>query len=492
MSIMRKVRVYGKTALPFFFLAFISGGCPAGEGVDSSPEICTTYASPYEMNVNDSTTIFCIAIDADQSPGGCSGVGSEDVQRLTYQWSCTGGSMASDTTVSPEVKWYAPADTGTYYIKVSVSDESHIVEDSTYVQVYQGVNFLNGDVKGTLPEGLYIVNGAIWVQPSDSLAIAPGTVLRFDNYNNSTNTMAGNLCLMDIYGKLTAEGNETDSIYFISNVWQEKEVMIRFYNAVEGSALRYCNFLYENLYAEINNSDVTVENCYFGEGGCGMQLRNCNSIVENCRFSNLDDYAISIYEYYHYGPAQDYIQILNCRIYNNSGGINCSLDARPTIKNCIIAGSEDVGLKFYESGAAAILNNTIYQNGFNTNAISIENSEPEFTNNLIYHYGQGNSAVYIKDSPSVSEFNYNCVYCNWENVFSGEYPDNWGILCGVNANGDSCDVGNNIYMNPLLQEPPFDQGFNLTASSPCIDAGNPAWTDADGTVSDMGAVYFPH
>ncbi|MFQ6104118.1 MAG: hypothetical protein ACE5OP_07470 [Candidatus Glassbacteria bacterium] len=45
-------------------------------------------------------------------------------------------------------------------------------------------------------------------------------------------------------------------------------------------------------------------------------------------------------------------------------------------------------------------------------------------------------------------------------------------------------------MDPLLVNPVgFD--FGLSENSPCIDAGNPAEQDPDGTRSDMGSWHFP-
>ena len=46
----------------------------------------------------------------------------------------------------------------------------------------------------------------------------------------------------------------------------------------------------------------------------------------------------------------------------------------------------------------------------------------------------------------------------------------------------------------LSENPLFIDYTNLIYSydenSPCIDAGNPNYTDPDGTISDIGAIYF--
>ncbi len=77
--------------------------------------------------------------------------------------------------------------------------------------------------------------------------------------------------------------------------------------------------------------------------------------------------------------------------------------------------------------------------------------------------------------------------------------NNPGLIFNSDIEGgeDSLIVGNdfewgdgNLNEDPLFADP--DEGdYNLTADSPCIDAGDPnADLDPDGTRSDMGAFYF--
>ncbi len=65
-----------------------------------------------------------------------------------------------------------------------------------------------------------------------------------------------------------------------------------------------------------------------------------------------------------------------------------------------------------------------------------------------------------------------------------------GVITTTNANGDSCDMFYNIYLDPQFVYP--DTGnYNLQSTSPCIDAGDPnSPFDPDSTVADIGAFYF--
>jgi hypothetical protein len=75
-------------------------------------------------------------------------------------------------------------------------------------------------------------------------------------------------------------------------------------------------------------------------------------------------------------------------------------------------------------------------------------------------------------------------------MFSGNIPSGLGQFTTTNANGDSCDVYKNIYLDPLFTNP-WNNDFHLQATSPCIDAGDPnSPLDPDNSISDMGAFYY--
>jgi hypothetical protein len=74
--------------------------------------------------------------------------------------------------------------------------------------------------------------------------------------------------------------------------------------------------------------------------------------------------------------------------------------------------------------------------------------------------------------------------------FAGNPPAGLGELVQTNYNGDSCDVYYNILMDPLFEDFPSGN-YHLVDSSPCIDAGDPAFVlDPDSTITDMGVYWY--
>ena len=169
---------------------------------------------------------------------------------------------------------------------------------------------ISGDLSGSLGPGDFVVVGDCNIPAGDSLSVAAGTSFLFSGHYT-----------INVYGKLTAEGTETDSIKFIRQFPLEAHRWggIRFYpTASSGSKLDYCvidnckntgpvkggglyieglgfpikNTLISNCYTEAegggiyaeNNSSFTIDHCMivnnradnYSNGG-GIQLRNCVS-----------------------------------------------------------------------------------------------------------------------------------------------------------------------------------------------------------------------
>jgi parallel beta-helix repeat protein len=194
------------------------------------------------------------------------------------------------------------------------------------------------------------------------------------------------------------------------------------------------------------NSSPTIEYCLIKNNdanhkGGGIQLENnANPIIRYCTIiENIADFGAGVCCY---GTDPE---IVNCTIYNNEalygGGICCLSSAAPVIKNTILAGTA--------SG-----------------------------------YG-----IYSMSSPDVS-ISFCDFYDNLNGHTLGNTPSGFGTLVDVNANGDSCDTYQNIFLDPMLVDP-AGYDFNLLEDSPCIDAGDPTSPlDPDNTIADIGAFYY--
>ena len=108
-------------------------------------------------------------------------------------------------------------------------------------------------------------------------------------------------------------------------------------------------------------------------------------------------------------------------------------------------------------------------------------------NSVFYRIAGGGAIYAISSSISIDYCDFNA---NNGGNFNGILPGGLGILSGVNANGDSCDIYHNIFSDPLFVGANAGN-YHLQAGSPCIDAGDPSSPlDPDSTVADIGALYF--
>ena len=194
--------------------------------------------------------------------------------------------------------------------------------------------------------------------------------------------------------------------------------------------------------------------------------------------------------------------IRNCIFEFNNVGICCKGESSSKIYNCIIAHNVTTGIR-------------------------IQKANPSIVNNLIV-FNSGNGLW--SDNLSQVEIEYNCIFGNTDENFSGCNPE-LGIIKQVNKNKDSTDFAHNLYSNPVFAGSPADSTalehdvtlqtdksrvkdttiakifqetltdssaikwmaknytrYSLSKYSPCINAGNPKkqFKDMDGSRNDMG------
>jgi len=215
---------------------------------------------------------------------------------------------------------------------------------------------------------------------------------------------------------------------------------------------------------------------------CGIKVDFGSPIIRKNEISFCDHSEIEP----HVGGG---IQLMNSNdvvidsnvIHNNwanvSGGIHTDGCSNVRVERNLIYSNDCVyvsGIKIDRGSNFVIINNTLVDNSasdrlgvilfWDSNDISIINNICAFNNEWgIYSWGSS----------------YNIVV-----DFNDTYENSPGNINGIEPGPGS------IYTNPMFVDI-YNNNYQLTAGSPCINAGNPdSPLDPDGTIADIGALYF--
>ena len=235
-------------------------------------------------------------------------------------------------------------------------------------------------------------------------------------------------------------------------------------------------------------ANPTIVNCYISDDSqMGIAcIDSSNPEIINCTISGNTLQGILC-------DNRSNATIINSNIYGNMhGGITCLNSSNPIIDHCIIHrnfANEGGGI-LCNSSNPNIINSTIVGNSviYQGGAICSYYSDLVVLNSIIA-YNNGDGGCFIYNSPNAS-LQFNDFFNNEGGNFTGTPPTNLGVINSVNANGDSCDIFSNIFLEPQMVNP--DSGdYHLQSTSPCIDAGDPASPlDPDSTIADIGAFFF--
>ncbi|MCK4357251.1 MAG: right-handed parallel beta-helix repeat-containing protein, partial [Candidatus Cloacimonetes bacterium] len=184
---------------------------------------------------------------------------------------------------------------------------------------------------------------------------------------------------------------------------------------------------------------------------------------------------------------------------NYGGGIYC-YNSSPSLMNLYITNNNSTnygaGIHCYSSSNLSLYRVAIYENTTLGNGGGIscfDNSNPSLENvtisqNIAYQDGCGIACLFNSSVNIVNTIIWNNgaheIYVSPSGSISATYSD---IKDGTGQSyfGTGCIDANPLFANPNTGN------YNLTAISPCIDAGNPnSPLDPDGTIVDMGAFYF--
>jgi len=338
---------------------------------------------------------------------------------------------------------------------------------------------ISGSLSGILADTVYVVEDDIWIENDFALTIEAGSAFYFlgDEINSYR---------FEIYGQLICHGTETDSIKFLPAGNSPGWGGIHFSNAEYGR-LEYCvisgcndySALY--LHGEYYDSLIVRHCAIVGNQENGIECGEGEILLEYCMIGNNSGYGIQCYIYSR--PI-----IRNCSITGNGDwGIYC-YDARYllTVDHCTITLNDGDGI-FFDYAEGTVSNCTISRNGGPGIRCGV-NNRAVILNTTIE--GNTDAGILFDDSENTS-----VTYCDFYNNAGGNFtgsviPQALGEIVTINANGDSCDVYANLYLDPRFVNPSIGD-YHLQAASPCIDAGDPdSPLDPDGTVADIGAFYF--
>ena len=304
--------------------------------------------------------------------------------------------------------------------------------------------------------------------------------------------------------KGTITGNTLNNIYSTSIYLQENSDSTQISNNIIDGGYSYGIYANYSAYLTISQNQITDKE--------GIRLENY------CTYATIDSNTISnnsgrgIY----LQQNNNYVTIQDNSISNNSSyGIYLYYDNKGvTIQDNSISGNNDTGIRSNSYSYGNIIGNLIYNNGqFGIFLQNVRYGDCEVRNNTIdghTEYGlylhSHSSSQYTLDATNNSITNnvtgiycdnggnYNIVSYNncWNNSsinYSGNLPGGTGNLTDINSNGIVSDIYYNISEYPQYTDQ-ANGDFTLQEGSPNIDAGDPNNQDSDGSISDIGYMFF--
>lgn len=366
----------------------------------------------------------------------------------------------------------------------------------------QALTVVSGEVSGrwTMEGSPYIANGDITLPSGSALRIDPGVEVKFanDTYFN-------------VLGTLTAIGTIQDSITFRANSggvgdwrWFKFEG-----GASSASQLQYCIIQHTEQGLFFSRTQAFVAN---------SRISDHQSACVRFEFSGAEVFRSLIANSERNGVRVDEssnARISNCTISNCEGnGISVGGGASPVIEYVLISGQiNENGIFLFEAGACSLSYNRIY--GCGIRAVTVFTSNNAVLLRNIAYRNAGDYAVYVYRSQNVNLIN-NTIHGNTvtgaayvnssgsmiNNIVSGngdyglfvqgnnvelEYNDAWG---NTRSNYFGIEAGrNDISEDPRFVNPGI-YDFTPQEGSPVIDTGSPRYSDPDGTVADIGAIFF--
>jgi predicted outer membrane repeat protein len=353
---------------------------------------------------------------------------------------------------------------------IDAGDPSPLFNDPDSTRCDMGARFFDQRyVSGIWPEAYapYEVDHEITLPLGDELEIEAGAEVVFLGHHK-----------FNVLGRLVAQGTETDSILFTAQDTSTGWHGLRFDdiddNGQDSSRIEYCVFEYGRADGVLGEDR---------RGGAMDFVGSSNVSVEHCLFQhNVAGYGGAISCAYGSSPRFEEGIVrgneASVGYYNYGGGVYCATNSHPSLTRVLISGnaSTDEGGGIYLYGSSPSLTNVTIAG----NAVTVGPSGGGLHGTNGSYPTMMNSIHRNNDPPAVSlsSSNLTATYSDLEESWPGT----------GNIDADPLFV---FPMDPS-QAPTALGDYHLTASSPCVDSGNPApqYNDPDGTRNDMGAFYY--
>lgn len=361
---------------------------------------------------------------------------------------------------------------------------------------------LSGKISGVLKKGVYNVVANLEVAPNDTLIIEPGVELRFMKYINFT-----------VKGTIFALGTIADTIRFTrfddTTAWGG----VRLDGQTSNSIISYAVIEHaERTGINANNSNLRLENIVVRYNanisedidGEGISLFMSKPIIRNSvitknnlgKKKNMNNGG----GIYFSGGSNAIIEnsIISYNSADYGGGAEL-FDSRPIFRNVLIYGNTAKnGAGIHLGQFAYTLENVIVANNTAEAGAGIcggGNNNKVYNSIIAFNHGGGVEGSVVHNCCVYGDDFYNFRNC-------GEW---YGVNVKTNKNGDSCDVYDNIVLDPQFVDY-LNGDFRLKNTSPCIDAGTNEvvnmltdffgnkriWDGNDDrdTIIDIGAVEY--
>lgn len=334
----------------------------------------------------------------------------------------------------------------------------------------------------TAEDSPYLVLGTIWVNGGDTLQVDPGTEIIMTGYFS-----------LDSYGVLNMMGTPDSVITITSGNYPQPSEWNRvmLFDCGTTGTIQYVHFTGADVGVWIRpNADrdggvcsPTIRACEFEKTRVGIyvdlyQYKACwctyhmwsEPLIEGCYFHETDSpiYARSHIEMYHYPWLENYMN--------------------PTIRNCIFDGNTNESIyilvetyRQWNQSSSWAYSDPIIENNVFTNEVEdvifyaiasgggIEGSIKAYVTDNVFMNSDLGLAVRQSYSGKATASAHNNDFWNVTTPCEG-CGSGFGRVDRVNANGDSCDVFENLYVDPKMIDP-NGGNFRLRGTSPAINAG---------------------